>query len=51
MTTDAKHNHKMNECWRIICPVSYFGGGKHAHCVVCDITAFKPPIFPKNVHE
>ena len=51
MTTDTKHNHNFNECWRIICPVTMNGGARHAHCGECDIAAFRVPIFPKNVHE
>lgn len=50
MTTEntaTNHTHKFNECWRIICAVSYFGGGAHTHCVGCDLTIFKPPILPK----
>ena len=35
MTTEANHNHKFSECFRIICGITWHGGGDHAHCDVC----------------
>ena len=41
MTIATNHNHKFSECFRIICGITFHGGGDHAHCEGCGIADFK----------
>ena len=37
MNTIHKHDHQYSECFRIICAITWHGGGDHAHCKVCGV--------------
>jgi len=41
LTTTTNHNHQFSKCWRIICGITFHGGGDHAHCEGCGIADFK----------
>jgi hypothetical protein len=41
LTIATNHNHKFSECFRIICGITFHGGGDHAHCKVCGRADFK----------
>ena len=32
---DPKHECEFSECFRIICAITWHGGGNHTHCKEC----------------